>query len=287
MKFKYLLSAFFMFLLSSTHSNAQDDDWRENMNNLVYSPRYFGPNAFPVPGHHSGIIKDDPEVELRGDYHRYAGDITKNLFARIFVPVAEGKAGFEVSYIIYEYYNMTPETVAERHAAGTSWKSGAHGDVVVSSFYQLLRSEKWVDLMIEATLKTASGNRLADARFTDAAGYWFTSQAGKNLFSSADQSASVRAKGSAGFYCWMTNDLVHRQNDALVYSLGLEGVYRDFLLSADLAGIRGYKENGDRPQQIRTKLSYEYRKNIISLGFKHGMKDNLYNTFSAGYTRRF
>ena len=285
--FIFTLTFLFSIAAPPYYAKAQDDDWREKMKYLKYSPRYFGPNAFPFPELKSGKLSTRIEAEIRGEYHSYEGDRTKDIFARIFIPIAEGRAGLEVSYVVYEYYNTTPETVEERFAAGTSWKSGAHGDVIVSSFYQLLRSEKWMDIMVDATLKTASGNRLADARYTDAATYWFNMNIGRDLFKSNDKKTSLRLQGYAGFYCWMTNDPVHRQNDAFTYSAGLSGMHGNIIATADIAGIYGYKNNGDRPMQIRTKVDYEYKKNIISLRYKHGLKDGLYDTFSLAYIRCF
>lgn len=268
-------------------ARAQDNDWRENMKNLQYAPRYFGPNGFPQPELRSGDIGTRWEVEVRGEYHTCEGDRTKDIFARLLVPIANGRAGFEISYILYEYYNLSPEIVRERHAAGRSWDNGAHGDIVVSSFYRLLKSEKWVDMMVEATLKTASGNRLVDARFTDAATYWFNLNIGRNVYESAGKTSAIRLQGLMGFYCWMTNDLVHRQNDAFIWSAGASGNYKDLSVQIDLAGMYGYKDNGDRPLQLRTKVNYEYRKNILSFRYKHGMKDNLYDSFSIAYIRCF
>jgi hypothetical protein len=226
-------------------------------------------------------------LEVRGEYHAYEGDQTKDVFARLFVPIAEGRAGFELSYIFYEYYNMTPETVLERHAAGPSWKDGANGDVVFSSFYQLLRNSKRVGLLFEATMKTASGNRIADARYTDAASYWFDLNAGYNLYKSADSLSFINMQALAGFYCWETNDIAHRQNDALLYSAGMSGGYKNLTIYADIAGFHGYANNGDRPLVLRTKLNYEYRKNILSFRYKHGIHDYLYDTFSLAYIRCF
>ncbi|MDR1525397.1 MAG: hypothetical protein LBS79_09140 [Tannerella sp.] len=266
---------------------AQDTDWREKLKDLQYSPRYFGPNAFPIPELHSGRTGTQWEVELRGEHHAYEGDRTKDVYVRTFIPVAEGRAGVEVGYIVYEYYNTTQETVEERHAAGRYWESGAHGDIVISSFYQLLRSERWADIMIEATLKTASGNRLADARYTDAATYWFNLNAGRYLYKSPGEQYSLRIQGLCGFYCWMTNDIVHRQNDAVLYAAGISGLYGNFTFNADIAGFYGYKNNGDRPLQLRTKLNYEYRENILSFRYRHGMKDSLYDSFSLAYIRCF
>lgn len=85
----------------------------------------------------------------------------------------------------------------------------------------------------------------------------------------------------------MTNNLVHRQNDALVFGGGLTGKVRAFSLNTDLIGIYGYKGNGDRPLSLRTKLEYELKKNILSIRYRHGIKDNLYDSYSIAYIRCF
>lgn len=91
----------------------------------------------------------------------------------------------------------------------------------------------------------------------------------------------------AGFYCWMTNDLVHRQNDAISYGAGFTGTYRNFMLRTDLSGFYGYENNGDRPIILRNNLTYEIKKNIVSLRYDHGMKDRLYDSYSLAYIRCF
>ena len=88
------------------------------------------------------------------------------------------------------------------------------GDVIFNFYFQALRSEKWMDIVVSANLKTASGGRLCDARYTDAASYWFDANLGRTLWKRKDVNASIRVQALAGFYCWMTNDVVNRQNDA-------------------------------------------------------------------------
>jgi hypothetical protein len=276
-----------LFLLSSLGGYSQNDAWREQLYLLQYSPRYFGPNAFPVPELRNGSIGDRIEAEIRGDYHCYEGDRTKDVFVRLLIPVADGRAGLEISGVAYEYYEMTQATVEERHAAESSWKSGAMGDFIVSSFYRLLKDSRIAAVTLEAGLKTASGNRLVDARYTDAAAYWFDVNIGRSFYRSADHKYDIIMQGLFGFYCWMTNDIIHRQNDALLYSGGISSKMWNVTLAVDVAGISGYENNGDRPIQIRTKLDYEFSGNIFSFRYKHGMKDNLYDSYSLAYIRCF
>lgn len=280
-----LFAIIFSFVLFPTVSHAES--WRDKTEFLIYSPRYFGPNAFPVPELRSGLVNQRYEIELRGEYHHYTGDKTRDLFARVLLPFVRGRAGVEVSLVITEKYKMTPETRDERFAVETESPIPCHGDVIVNSFFQVLKSEKWADVMISANLKTASGGRLCDARYTDAVSYWFDATAGRDLLKSADGRFSLRAQAMVGFYCWMTNDLVHRQNDAISYGGGLTASYRNFVLTTDLSGFHGYENNGDRPLVFRNKLTYEVKKNIISFRYNHGMKDNLYDSFSLGYIRCF
>jgi hypothetical protein len=279
-----LFIALFIFL---TSVRAQDESWYDKLQYLQYAPRYFGPNAFPLPELRGGSLNSQWEVEVRGEYHAFEGDRTKNIFARIYIPIIDERAGIEISYIFYEYYNMTQELVEKRHAAGRSWHKGAHGDVIINSFYKLFKNNRWADLLLEASLKTASGNRLADARYTDAASYWFNLNISRYLYKNAASTAFLQLQGLAGFYCWMTNSLVHRQNDAFLYAGGLSGGFKNLTAHADLTGFYGYLDQGDRPLILRTKINYEYRKNILSFRYKHGIKDYLYDTFSVGYIRRF
>ena len=267
---------------------AQDDDsWRDNTPLLTYSPRYFGPNAFPLPDLHDGTAAQMFEVELRGEYHHYQGDNTRDLFSRFVIPVVRGRAGIEVSWILRENYKLTEATRDERHAVDV--KSPVHygGDVVVTSFFQLLKSKKIFDATVTANIKTASGGRLCDARFTDAAAYWLDMTVGRNLWEDATEKYNIRLQVMGGFYCWETNKIDHRQNDAALFAGGLSTRLDHFFFQTDLIGFRGYENNGDRPLKWRNTLRYQFSKNIISLRFNHGMKDSLYDSYSVGYSRCF
>ncbi|MDR1332196.1 MAG: hypothetical protein LBK07_08855 [Tannerella sp.] len=262
-------------------------DWRETTKELIYAPRYFGPNAFRLPELLSGGVPARWEVEVRGESHVYSGDRAKDVYARLFIPVVKGRVGVELCGVIVEDYRMTRETADERHAYATESPITCYGDLMVNTWFQLLRSDRWLDVVVDTHLKTASGSRLCDARYTDAAGYGFNLTLGKLLYRNAAQTFALRMQGMAGFYCWMTNDMVHRQNDALLYAAGGSATYRGVSLAVDYTGLRGYENNGDRPAMVNMKLNFEYKGNALSLRYRHGMKDALYETYSVALVRYF
>ena len=247
----------------------------------------MGTLALPIPELRNGDVRRKFEVERNGEYHHYSGDKTWDLMARALLPFVRGRAGVEVTWYVKEKYKMTPETRDERFAVETESPIKYSGDIIVSSFFQVLRSERWADIVVTANIKTASGGRLCDARFTDAASYWFDANFARNLWVSADKKAGVRLQALLGFYCWTTNNMIHRQNDAFSYGVGLTGHYRNFVLATDVSGIHGYENNGDRPIHWRNRLSYEVKNNRITFRYTHGMQDRLYDSFSLGYTRCF
>ena len=113
-----LLFVCFLFMISL--SCFSQEDWREEMGNLTYSPKYFGANAFPIPEVRSGIIKGKYEIEARYDYHHAKGDKTYNAFGRFFLPFGKGVAALDVSWIPAEYYKTSEEVKKERKASNTT-----------------------------------------------------------------------------------------------------------------------------------------------------------------------
>ena len=103
---------------------AHAEDGSDRMENLIYSPRYFGPNAFPMPTLRDGQVSQWYEAELRGEYHAYTGDKTWDLRGRLLLPFFRGRAGVEIDWCFKEKYKMTPETRDERFAAGTEGGKG-------------------------------------------------------------------------------------------------------------------------------------------------------------------
>lgn len=282
---KTISTIFTLLLLFAASSNVKAEDWWDKLALLQYSPRYFAANAFPLPEMMGGALPTRWELELRGEIHRMPGDKTEDVYARLYVPIAGGRAGVTVSGVIKEWYKTSEAVRDERNAADVYPVESCNGDVIVNCYYQVLRSKKWMDIIVSANMKTASGGRVCDARYTDAVTYWFDTNIGRTLWQT--DRASFRMEGLVGFYCWMTNDLIKRQNDAFLYGIGARGHYRNFSLRADCSGFVGAHNNGDRPIVLRTKLEYELKKNILSFGYKHGIQDYLYDSYSLAYIRCF
>lgn len=264
-----------------------DDWWWDKMEYLIYTPKYFGPNAFPIPELMAADLPTRWEVEVRGEFHKMTGDKTKDVFARAYIPIVKGKAGIAISGVYQEWYETSPEVRDERSAVEVESPIPCHGDIIVNCYYQILRNKKWADIVISANIKTASGGRVCDARYTDAASYWFDANIGRTVWSVPSAGFALRLQALAGFYCWMTNDDRNRQNDAICYGVGARATWKSFLLDADFSGFSGYRGEGDKPMVIRTKLEYELKKNIISFRYKHGVRDYLYDSYSIAYIRCF
>ncbi|GHV09416.1 hypothetical protein FACS1894160_4950 [Bacteroidia bacterium] len=258
------------------------------MSSLIYTPRYFGPNAFPIPEINSGKIDDEYKLEMRFDFHKATGDNTRNLYTKMYLPFGR-KAAIEASWIIREFYHTSEAIKAERHAYNMQPANGnaCVGDVVINVYYQLIESEKWLDILFSFGLKTASGNMLVDARYTDAANYWFDMNFGKNLFQTKEKDIYLRLVAKMGFYCYMTNSMVHRQNDALMGGGGLKIRLKNLYADADFRGFSGYWNNGDSPFLFRTELKYRLKNHSFFINYSEGLYDWIFTTYSAGYGIHF
>ena len=99
---------------------------------LKYSPRYFGANAFPFPELMGGKLSPRWEVELRGEYHKMTGDKTKDVFARLYIPIAKGRAGVSLYGVIQEWYETSPEVRDERNAVHVKSPIPCHWEFILS-----------------------------------------------------------------------------------------------------------------------------------------------------------
>lgn len=251
---------------------------------LIHSPRYTGPNAIPIPPLRKGRIDTLAYTEFQAVYQHIPGDDTYNSFIKANLPLTSGKIAFQAWMVPLEVYRTSDRIRDERRARTPDGDGEEPGDLYLSLLVQILRNKPlWPDLMLSATLKTATGGGMEDARYLDAAGYTFDLSAGKSMDLGA---YSVRPYLTGGLHVWQVWRINQYQNDAIFYGLGIDADNAKWTFSAGISGFQGYIDNGDRPLAIRSEIQYKVAQWGIFGIYQKGLRDNLYHSISLG-TRYF
>lgn len=298
----YLVALFVVFAANSIPAQESDAGWWNRMQDwdgvthwskyIITSPYYLGPNALPVPENQKGVT--DSLIQLEAGYysHFFSGDRTQNARMRLYVPIAAGMAGLQLAAVPFEFYDMDTSTVIERRGRHQSGSGVAAGDIYISTFIRLLKNRKAPDLVLGINLKTASGNKLSDARYTDSPGYWFDLSAGKDLRLGTKGESNLRLFAMTGFYVWQTNLDNNPQDDAFLFGAGVDAVLGKVTISGSLDGYLGYfgnkmvvSGNPERPVEYRDRpvifsftLNYVTKRTTYKLSYRKGIHDFQYQT---------
>lgn len=259
-----------------------DPGWR---NWIRITPGFLGPNALPVPHVQKGEIRELSEAEIIFSNHFHHGDPTRDISAYLFWPFAQGAVAIELYGVAIEQYAFTEEIRNERFARDRDGKGIAVGDFYFSTLIQLIRNRNFPNTVLRLATKTASGNNLEAARYTDSPGYFFDLSFSKNLGQPA--TGIVKPFAMAGFYTWQTNDELNLQNDALLYGAGADFVKDSWLFSASLAGYSGYKNERDKPLQLNIDLRKSFGTKEARIQYHHGLRHWEYKTFRVSYIWKF
>ncbi|PPK87304.1 hypothetical protein CLV84_0242 [Neolewinella xylanilytica] len=269
---------------NDTHDWDGVSPWRSY---LTLAPAFMGPNALPVPDVRNGRIEEALRLRVAGEAHFGHGDRTQNLYLEGHIPLFSDRVGLHLQYVPLERYAMTPTIRDERAARDFDGKGWASGDVYVATHVQLLRGHaRLPDLLLAINLKTASGNKLSAARYTDTPGYSFDLSAGKT-YPVGETELSVRPHAQIGFYVWQTFQDNYYQNDAVQYGLGCDVRFRGLTLTPALGGYYGYLGNGDRPLVVRLDLTTERERGVdYFLRLQRGLADYPYTSVRIGLNYR-
>ena len=271
------------FTMISFYANAQIDySWWNKIHNwdgvtswqnyLTIAPAFLGPNALPVPDVSKALLDSIAQVEIGGDLHFNSGDKTQDVFLRGYFPFKDQKVAVGLEVIPIEYFQTDTIIRDNRASRGKSGKGKAGGDIYFTTFIQLLKNKVSLpDVALRAALRTASGTNLGEARYTDGPGYYFDLSAGKNVKLKSD--ASIRLYGMIGFYVYQTFDILHLQNDCLLYGGGIDLSVHHFVLSEELGGYNGYMEDGDKPLVFRSALMWNSKSVGCKLSYQHAIRD--------------
>ncbi len=226
---------------------------------MRFSSRYFGPNALPVPDITKGSVVNEFEFQAGFAKHFSEGDNTTNITVSGNFPLALGRASLKLLYVPLEYYYMDSATRRANRTFAMQGEGYAHGDLYFETNIQLYKeTQNLPNLSVRLACRTASGDHLSEARYTDMPGYYFDVSASKTTEMKSPVFKSFLTYCMLGFYCWQTNGEIEHQNDALLYGAGFDLVGNNLIFSINGAGYMGYIGNGDKPFVVRlqaTKVS--------------------------------
>lgn len=282
---------FCLFFTFFTPIQAQSFDWWNQKHQwdgithwhkyLDLKPAYMGPNALPVPPTETGLLPQSRTLKIGAAWHKGTGDLTLNPELECYLPLFSKRVGLQLSIVPIEYYETDTLIRDIRKARGIAGEGFAAGDLYIGTRIHLVEAQGLIpDISLSIHLKTASGSKLSDARYTDTPGYYFVLAFGKSWDSGKDH---WRVFANTGFYVWQTFGDRHYQNDAILYGIGMEYERFGWQLTQDLSGYSGYIGGGDKPAVYRINLRKKSKlKTDFFVGWQKGLRDYPFSTWRAG-----
>lgn len=272
---------------------AQDYTWWANKHNwdghtywreyLKFASAYFGPNALPIPQMHTSQLPSVIELECSNNYYYGYGDETRDISARILLPILPGRVAIEIWDVAYEQFSTTEQVRDRRFSRGFSGKGSATGDVNIAMLFQLVRGQSFPDVLFNINFRTASGSNIDNVRYTDSPGYNFDLTLSKSFFSANNE---CRVSTVGGLYIWQRFYKDNWQNDAFLYGLAITEKYKKHLIvESQLTGYSGYTI-GDKPLVWRFSCGYTNNKKHYFAQYEHGIRDFPFNHFKLGLIYR-
>ncbi|GAB1416425.1 hypothetical protein MASR2M117_18310 [Paludibacter sp.] len=253
-----------------------------------YSPAWFGPNANPVPEFTDATIVAKTNVQLMADYYFGFGDQTVNGYFKIDIPLLPERVSFKIWSTIFEHYKVTDAVNVSRGING-NLTGKANGDYYVQTRISLLKEDiKKPAIILNSTLKTASGTRFRERRYFDTPGYYFDVEIGKSFILNKQFINEIRLVADLGFLCWETSG--SRQNDAPIYGLKLILGNQKFKWENTISGYYGWmhthpaygSDYGDVPLVYATKLIFKINKLDYFAQYQYGINDFPYHQIRIG-----
>ncbi len=269
---------------------AQDYQWWNDKHNwdgftpwceyIRMSPGFMGPNALPVPTIKNGTVSQNAYFKFSLDKHFSKGDQTENLHAELYLPLFSERVGLKIDLGPIEHYKMDTLTRDIRRARNVTGEGYAVGDFYVGTYIQLVKhKEKFPDVLLTINLKTASGTKLSDARYTNAPAYFFDVSFSKNFNLNSQETTFLRPYVMLGFYVWQLHGHTQFQNDAFLYGLGFDLDFPSLVIKNSFGGYYGYLGDGDRP--IVYRLIFQSKFDAIfnyELALQQGLHDYDYTS---------
>lgn len=241
-----------------------------------HTTNYFGPNANPVPEFSDATIPSITQFSVTGDYYFGHGDQTVSSNLKLEIPLLKEKVSVKLFATAAEYYKVTDEVAARRMMQK---KEGfATGDLYIQTRIRLLsENTKRPAIILNSTLKTASGSEFKNRRFFNTAGYYFDVEMGKSILFPNSFVDEIRLVSDLGFFSWdVQTPNLNVQDDALMYGLKLMLKHKDLSWENTVSGYHGWitrvPDYGDQPIVFASKLNYNFEGKSIFLQYQHGIR---------------
>lgn len=221
-----------------------------------------------------------------GDYYFGYGDQTLSNNIKVEVPLIPEKVSVKVWKTLAEYYSVNDEIVSRRSMQKSS--GFATGDFYVQTRIKIFAENKIRPaLILNSTLKTASGSDFKNRRFFNTAGYYFDVELGKSFRFSNSFIDEVRLVSDLGFFSWdVQTPGINVQDDALIYGLKFILKHKSISLENTFSGYNGWikrvEDYGDRPMIFSSRLNVNTRKALWFAQFQHGIKYFPYEQIRLG-----
>ncbi len=300
-----VLNIFFVKISFSQDNNYSWNDlvaWNGHnhwIDYFIMSPAYFGPNALPVAELKTARILDKPFFEILGEGHFMQGDNTANLYTRYYHPFFEGLIAVEFFIVPIEYYSLSSAIRDKRKVRNAVPKGFTGGDLTFGTTIQLVKDhDKYPDVVFGMYCRTASGEKLEDARYTDTPGYFFDVNFGKDIKNNSEYFDELRWFASIGFNAWQVGVDNYMQNDAGTAGIGFLVEHNNCQIQNHFAGYIGYlgmknypvvedsekpyNYNGDQPIVYRLIITKQIENMKLKFAYQLGLHDFEYNSFSFG-----
>lgn len=243
---------------------------------IHHTTNYFGPNANPVPEFTDALIPQNTNVTLIGDYYFGHGDNTFSNNIKVEIPLIPEKVSVKVLKTLIEYYSVTDEIVSRRSMQKNN--GFATGDFYIQTRIRILSEKKnSPSLVLNSTLKTASGSDFKNRRFFNTAGYYFDVELGKSFVFDDSFIDEIRLVSDLGFFSWdVQTPNINVQDDAVMYGLKFILKHKNISLENTFSGYEGWikrvEDYGNKPMVFSSRLNFEVRKTLWFLQFQHGIK---------------
>lgn len=247
---------------------------------IHHTTNYFGPNANPVPDFTDARIPESTQLSIYGDYYFGHGDKTISNLKKIEIPIISEKVSVKIWKVLLEKYSVTDEVKNRR---GMQKNKGiATGDVYIQTRIKLLsEKEKLPCIILNSTLKTASGSDFKNRRFFNTAGYYFDLEMGKSFMFENSFIKELRVVSDLGFYSWdIQTPNLNVQDDAVMYGFKAVLKHKSIIWENTFSGYTGWIK---RAIVFASKIGVETKnKTVWFLQYQHGIRYFPFEQFRIG-----